>query len=343
MQQRLRKFLTASGCAILIGVSHCAVAETVPLPLARKTVTHAIELIETRALLPRKQEEYAQAKAELLALLEGRATDIDRAALSAGMTKVLLTLDADGHSLVVSPSSYADIQQVAPPPAAPSPTMKLVTTAHGAVLRWTPPQIMSSTVEARAEYLKRFSEDAAGVARTKQACALVVDLSEQIGGNAWPPFIAMEPLFGTANQAYVVDRYGNRGNFVYPATLKNLDTAHTAHHPNPLARFAHLPVAVVVGADTASAGEMLLVALLGEGERVQTFGHTSHGLTTANQTYAMEDQSQLILSEHRYAVGRQAVFRGGIPVAHPAAPGDSADAIVTRAAEWAASHSPLCI
>lgn len=339
---RLRKLLTASMCALLFGINGHAIAETVPLPLARQTVAKAVELIETRAVYPRKQEEYGQAKAELLALLEGRTEDIDRRLLSAALIKVLRTLDADGHSFVVSPTRYSDQQRTAPPRAEAAPTLKLVTTARGTALHWTPPQIVSSAMEARADYLKRFSDDAAALPQLNQACALVIDLTAQIGGNAWPPFIAMGPLFGAGNQAYAVDRDANRIRFVSPVKLQAMDSVHSADHPNPLARFANLPLAVVVGGRTASAGEMLLVALMGEGERVQTFGRTSAGMSTANTSYPMPDGSMLILTTNRYAVGEQPVIHGGIPVAHPAAPEDSAEAIVLRAAEWAVSKSPLC-
>lgn len=316
-------------------------SERLPMPLAREVVQRAIELVETRALLPRQQNEYARAKADLFALLDGQSADIERRILYMGINKVLGTLDVDGHSFIVSPSLYEQRQQVSPQPAGQA-SFRLVTTANGPVLHWTPPQIVSSTMEARAAYLKRFDDDAAQLKEMEKTCAVVVDLTEQKGGNAWPPFIAMHPLFGTANKAYMVDRDGKRTPFVIATRLKELGSVYAAGRPNPLERFSNLPVAVVVGARTSSAGEMLLVALLGEGERVQTFGHTSHGMSTANATYPLPDKSVLVLTESRYAVGDQAVFHRGIPVAHPAAGNDSADVIVNHAAEWVARQSPLC-
>src|SRR5205823_15053421 len=101
------------------------------------------------------------------------------------------------------------------------------------------------------------------------------------------------------------------------------------------------PLAVLVGERTASAGEMLLVALMGE-ERVQTFGRTSYGQSTANMTYRLADGSRLVLTEQRYALGDAPVYHGDIPAMHPAAAGETWDASVRTAAEWAAANSPQC-
>ena len=108
-----------------------------------------------------------------------------------------------------------------------------------------------------------------------------------------------------------------------------------------LASYANGPLAVVVGSRTSSAGEMLLVALLGEA-RVQTFGQTSHGLSTANATYPLADGSTLVLTTKRYALGDGPVYRGGIPAMHPSEKGEPADAAVRTAVEWAAAQSPAC-
>jgi C-terminal processing protease CtpA/Prc len=110
---------------------------------------------------------------------------------------------------------------------------------------------------------------------------------------------------------------------------------------NPLARFGSGPLAVVVGKRTASAGEMLLVALLGE-ERVQTFGSTSFGKSTANRSYPLADGSTLVLTTSRYALGDGPVYQGGIPAMHPAAQDALVEDAVKTAADWAAANSPQC-
>ena len=218
---------------------------------------------------------------------------------------------------------------------------KLVTTSRGTVLRWTPPAIVAGGMSAAKPYLERFYDEAAARPDIAEACALVVDLSEQTGGNAWPPFFAMYPLFGGANKASWVDRDGKRTPFVTPSSLRETSRYLVGDRANPLARFGSGPLAVVVGSRTASAGEMLLVALLGE-TRVQTFGSTSYGLSTANKTYTLADGSTLVLTELRYAIGDGPIYQGGIAPMHPAEKGAPAEDAVRTAAEWAAANSPQC-
>jgi hypothetical protein len=316
-------------------------AEAMPLPLAREVVGKTLELVESKGVYPRSQADYAQARTALLALVDGDAVQAEREAVHAGIRKLLATLDADGHSFLATPvqnqqRQSANLARNATRPSA----FRLVSTSRGTVLHWAPPPNVGGreTIDGN---VKRFYDDADAHPETKGACALVVDLGEQTGGNAWPPLIAMYPLLGTANRANWVDRDGKRTPLVDRPGLERTALAYGAGRANPLAGYADGPLAVVVGSGTSSAGEMLLVALLGEG-RVQTFGQTSQGLSTANATYVLADGSTLVLTEKRYALGDGPVYRGGIPAMHPSEKGEPADDTVRAAAEWAAAHSPKC-
>jgi hypothetical protein len=343
----MRHTFAAAGCAVLMSMSAFALdappVATMPRALARQVVDRTVELVESKGVYPRRQTEYAQARTELLALLEehnGQNGDVDREALYARVRKLLSTLDADGHSMLIPPSRPLQAWR-APEAGAPPPLFTLVETGHGKVLRWTPPAIVGDNARF-AGYLNTFYDDAEAHPELAQACALVVDLSEQTGGNAWPPMIAMAPLFSDANTARWVDRMGKRSAFVSPAGLATMNRQYGgAGRANPLAPFASGPLAVVVGDHTSSAGEMLLVGLMGE-DRVQTFGRRSQGLSTANATYKLADGSLLVLTESRYALGDGPVYRGGIAPMHPAAAGEAMEASVRTAAEWAAAGSPRC-
>jgi hypothetical protein len=342
----MRRALIAAGCAALVVASTFVRAEdkptdTMPSALAHQVVDRTIELVESKGLYPRQQAEYAQAKAELLAAFDGQSADVERKDLYGRIRKLLGTLDTNGHSFLIPagrrlqpPRQDVPLEDLRPP------TFKLLTTARGTVLRWTPPAIVGS-MSGVGPYLKRFYDEAAARPDMAEACALVVDLSEQTGGNAWPPFVAMYPLFGGANKAAWVDRDGKRTPFVSPARLQEMNRQHAGERTNPLARFGSGPLAVVVGKRTASAGEMLLVALLGE-ERVQTFGGTSYGMSTANATYPLADGSSLVLTQSRYALGDGPVYQGGIPAMHPGAANEPVEDAVKSAAEWAAASSPRC-
>jgi hypothetical protein len=350
----MRKSFAAAGCAVLLSMSAFALdappaaspgvqPATMPRALARQVVDKTVGLVESKGVYPRQPLEYTQAKAELLALLDernGLGGDIDRNVLYARVRKLLYTLDADGHSMLIPAGAQLDGWQSAKA-AAPAPEFVLVTTGRGLVLHWTPPAIMGGEA-LYPGYLKRFYDDAAAHPELARACALVVDLSEQTGGNASPPAFVMHDLFSEANRARGVDRAGGRIPLI---TLPYLDAQNRkyggAGRANPLTPFASGPLAVVVSERTSSAGEMLLLALMGE-DRVQTFGRTSQGLSTGNMTYLLPDGSNLVLTELRYALGDGPVYHGGIAPMHPAPAGETWDASVKAAAEWAAAGSPRC-
>jgi len=311
---------------------------------ARAVVQRTIELVESQALPPRDQRKYAAAKAHLLKALDGAGDDVERQQVLAPITALLQTLDADGHAFIMAPRWQHYNQRALTTTRAKPQTSSfaLVQTTRGAVLRWTPPQSMGELTTEAPLFLERFYRDHAATTGAGTACALVVDLSAQVGGNAWPPFIAMHPLFTNANRAAWVRRDGARTGFVQPLQLRQMQARYGGAMANPLQRFEGAPLAVVVDRQTSSAGEMLLVALMGEGARVRTFGRTSQGSTTANASHTLADGSLLALTTARYAIGDAAPIRGGIPAQVPA-PSDAApDASVQAAAEWVAQASPSC-
>jgi len=316
--------------------------ETISITLARDVVNKTVELVESRGLYPRQQAEYDQAKAALLSMFDGQGVEINRQDLYARIRKVLRTLDTNGHTFLIPAGRQMTVQrkQTAPNDL-PPPTFQLLKTSYGTVLRWTPPPIVNSSVNAIEPYLKRFHDEAQATSEISQACALVVDLSEQSGGNAWPPFVAMYPLFGNANKARWVDRDGKRTAFVNPANLERMNRNYGDGRNIPLKRFNSGPLAVVAGKRTSSAGEMLLIALLGEA-RVQTFGNTSSGQTTANATYALPDGSTLVLTQSHYALGDGPIYRGGVEPMHPFNPKETQNDGLTTVANWAAENSPHC-
>lgn len=341
-QRPIRRLGLALAGLLLAGAVQAAEApqpDLIATPLAKEVVRRTIELVEANALHPRDRQEYADARQKLLAMLDGAGGQTDRQLLFQQVNAMLWTLDVDRHSFITAPVRYQLVRKAVQSASAAQPaSFGSIGTARGKVLHWTPPQSMGSMDLEAPSFLKRFDADAAALPSLAGTCALVVDLSAQRGGNAWPPFAAMHPLFSAGNTAVMVDRDGVRQRFVHPQTLVQIEQRHGGGIQNPLRRFAGTPVAVVVGENTSSAGEMLLIALMGEGARVRTFGATSHGFTTANMTYPLADGSTLVLTERRYALGDGPVIRGGIPAQVPAAAG----AALAMAAEWAAAQSPLC-
>jgi len=334
--------------ALLLGTQVLAQAsgmtDPIPAATARAVVQKTIELVENDGLYPRSQEEYAAAKTRLLAALDGAGDQVDRPALFRHVTTMLETLDTDGHTMIFPPVVERQFRRdlSVARTAARMSSFALVPTAHGQVLHWTPPQSYGDLKTEGPLFVQRFAADHAALPDAARSCALVVDLGGQYGGNAWPILMTMHPLLTQANRAVLVKRDGARMRLFEPRELPGMQAFFGGDARNPFVRFSGQPLAVVVDGKTSSAGEMLLVALLGEGERVRTFGHTSQGSTTANRSHTLPDGSVLLLTTSRYALGDAAPIRGGIPAQVPAATGATHADTVHQAAEWAAQTSPLC-
>lgn len=332
--------------ALLLGAPAQAHSMTDPIPAAtaRAVVQKTIELVEADGLYPRSQDEYAAARARLLAALDGAGEQVDRPALFRHVTAMLQTLDADGHTMIFPPVVERQFRQdfSVARTAARMSSFALVPTAHGQVLHWTPPQSYGDLKTEGPLFVQRFAADYAALPAAAGSCALVVDLGAQHGGNAWPILMTMHPILSQANRAVFVRRDGARVRLFEPQQLPGMQAYFGGDARNPLMRFSGQRIAVVIDGKTSSAGEMLLVALLGEGERVRTFGHTSQGSTTANRSHALPDGSVLLLTTARYAIGDAAPIRGGIPAQVPATNGATHADTVRQAAEWAAQAAPLC-
>lgn len=318
--------------------------DPIPAATARAVVHKTIALVEADGLYPRSRDEYAAAKARLLGALDSAGEQVDRPALFQHITAMLQTLDADGHTMIFPPVVERQFRQdFSVARSAPRiSSFSLVPTAHGQVLHWTPPQSYGDLKTEGPLFVQRFTADYAALRDAAGSCALVLDLGGQHGGNAWPVLMTMHPVLSQANRAVFVKRDGARERLFDFQQLPGMQAYFGGDARNPLARFSGQPLAVVIDGKTSSAGEMLLVALLGEGERIQTFGHTSQGSTTANRSHVLPDGSMLLLTTSRYALGDTAPIRGGIPPQVPAPAGATHASTVRQAAEWAAMASPLC-
>jgi hypothetical protein len=200
-----------------------APAETVSVSLAREVASKTVALVESRGLYPRQQAEYNRARMALLAMFDNQALDIDRTELYTRITGLLATLDTNGHSFLIPARHELTVQRTQTasndrPPA----TFQVLQTSKGKVLRWTPPPSANNSMTAIGPYLTRFHDEAETTPDMTDTCALVVDLSEQTGGNAWPPLVAMYPLFSDANNAMWVNRDGKRTALMNRAGLEEM-------------------------------------------------------------------------------------------------------------------------
>ncbi len=316
---------------------------SIPRAVAIDLVNKTIALVEKDGLPPSSTVNYAEAKRVLLSEFDSDAPVLERNRVYADLQNLLGTLDADGHSNLFSASQTSMLGGMASTQTALSqPLVQNVKTEHGAVLRLIPPQVADTTEKGQKEYVSGILKNLSSNTDVASACALVIDLTEQKGGNAWPPLILMHPLFSDGNLSRFVKRDDARIPMFSTHLLHNLAEQNSSGQANPLQRFAAQDIAIITGPDTSSAGEMLTMALLGEGARVRSFGWKTKGFMTANRAFPMPDGALLVLSVSRYALGNQAAVRGGISPIEPAAPDESLERLTQRASTWAAEHSELC-
>lgn len=309
--------------------------------LGREVAQQTIYWVEKDGLEPRSKEQYEERKRALLELTDAEGDTIDREQLYGRVRALLNTLDTDGHTFLSTRSqSAASVASTSPKATAEAALMKLIETPAGKVLVLTPPQITGGDVERQREYLAGGLRNMHTSELPKQACALLIDLGMQKGGNAWPPMDLLEPLFTDANTARFVNRDGLRKPVFTRQALDARKLRFASGLENPLQRFAGQPLAFVQSRYTSSAGEMVAIALLGEGAR--SFGWDSYGMTTANRPIPLPDNATLVLTGWRYGIGDAPVIRGPLKPQDPAAQNEDLDAVLLRAATWSARHSSLC-
>jgi C-terminal processing protease CtpA/Prc len=133
------------------------------------------------------------------------------------------------------------------------------------------------------------------------ACGWVVDLRENTGGNIWPMLAGVGPLLDaevvgstTENPPGVGWHYRDgrswSGGYTPPAEPLGWSSAAPRRVAN-----ANAPVALLVGRQTASSGEILLVAFLGRGN-VRSFGDSTAGRNSVNTSVPLSDGATLIVT-----------------------------------------------
>jgi hypothetical protein len=133
------------------------------------------------------------------------------------------------------------------------------------------------------------------------ACGWVVDLRENTGGNMWPMLAGVGPLLGaevagsfTNNPPGVGWHYRDgrswEGDSTLPAEVLGWGNAPPRRISNPAA-----PVALLIGHETASSGEMILLAFLGR-PHVRSFGDSTAGYTSSNTNVPLRDGATLVVT-----------------------------------------------
>jgi hypothetical protein len=330
----------------LLAACH-ALAETETGRMPRKDAVdmaaQLIEAVETKALPPVDEAVYQQAKAAFLRTVSSdAASDLDRATVYAAARLYLLTIDSGGHTMLWTSQHTASWEQSTHgSDAGRADVARVVRVGGSDVLVARPPQTTFTDEPSAHDYAVRLSAGIEVAQSAAKACALVVDLGDQKGGNAWPAIAVLGALHTIDNRARVEDRTGERAELVSSELVAMYRDKYGPLPASPLARFARNGFAVVMEPETASAGELEAMLLAGE-PGVRTFGRHSYGVTTSNMALSLPDGAMVLLTVFRFAMDGEPAIRGPLQPDFPADFAETPEQSVQRAATWAAAHSPLC-
>lgn len=148
----------------------------------------------------------------------------------------------------------------------------------------------------------------------KQLDGWIIDLRVNTGGNMYPMIAGLGPLLGERTLGSI--RYPDPGAIIewkYEAGAAYLGTTKLTAVAKPITLTqTDLPIAVVTSGSTASSGESVLIAFLGD-RRVRTFGTPTYGVPTVNQGFRMPDGASLILCVALGADRTGKVYETSIP------------------------------
>lgn len=169
------------------------------------------------------------------------------------------------------------------------------------------------------------AEDAA---RTR--CGWVVDLRDDTGGNMWPMLAALRPLLGEG----VLGSMQRRDGSAQPWSASAMPLADARRWPD----LQRVPVAVLQGPRTSSAGEAVVVAFRGR-PATRSFGLPSDGRVSANMSVRLPDGSMLAIASAYYRDRNGQLYLQALqPDQRVAVDPGAVDTTVSQAQAWLATQ-----
>jgi hypothetical protein len=195
----------------------------------------------------------------------------------------------DGHSFFVPAPQTAAVLYDPPPPPEPR------TDRLGRVGYVWVGEYGGVDPVAIAKYAQRLQGMIAGL-DAEGVCGWVVDLWDHGGGNMSPGLAGLAPLVGDGPVVQVIDPRGTTRLWTVDGPELRFD-GHLQVRVDDryMLSDAELPVGVVIGPQTASSGEALVLALRGR-PNTRLFGHLTRGLATNNSTFELSDGSVIVLT-----------------------------------------------
>lgn len=128
------------------------------------------------------------------------------------------------------------------------------------------------------------------------ACGWIVDLRRNSGGNLWPMLLGLGPLLGDGDKVVATYPDGRREAAWYrDGTVGLGEFARLRVRGEPTVVSSTPRIALLIGPQTASAGEVVALAFRGTGT-TRRFGADTAGATTGTRTFVLLDGAELVLA-----------------------------------------------
>jgi len=306
---------------------------------ARRLVQEVVASLTARSLPPRDELEYKEALEAVRAASLGDF--VDESMLYRRIQSLLETIDSDGHSQLIRREDAAKWNKIVPPTGPDLFKEQAYISgdaSRGKVLVLRPPQFTVQGETRIAEAADHFLGNVRESIGYHDACGLVVDLSAQVGGNAWPVLLVLADLVTDYNTSLISYPSRIRTPLVSRDYLDSLVGKLRSQNQGVLAKFRDTPIGIVITGQTASAGEMIAFVLKGE-RLARTFGSPSGGSTTVNDVVTLFNGDVLLVSVARYAYKGQLELRGKIFPDVELPIGSVHGQIVEKAASWVRAAS----
>lgn len=204
----------------------------------------------------------------------------------------MLRQAGDNHSFISSKASFETSKNTQTSTSVPS--SKLLDNNIGYV---NVPDFSSRNDSVQVEFATKIQDLIKKLDTERTIKNWVVDLRDNPGGNMHPMLAGLGPLTGE----------GVSGNFVSAKDKSSIAWFYkdggfgvgdnvTTQVENPYHLKSSQPkIAVLIGSNTGSSGEMTAIAFIGK-ENTKLFGQTTAGYTTTNQDYELPNGAQLYLA-----------------------------------------------
>lgn len=172
------------------------------------------------------------------------------------------------------------------------------------------------------------------VAASSSPCGWIIDLRGNTGGDTAPMLGAIMPFLPQGNVVGFTDAYGQQSwiSREGDVIVREGGVIAAPSTSPPMSIDSDVPMAILIGPETRSAGEITTVALLSR-ENVRTFGRPTSGLTTTNDIYALSDGSMLALASGTDTDVHGTIYEGPIaPYVEPVSISDTHS--VRSAMDW---------